>query len=87
MGVVISLAFLKFAVLLTEPGAAFEASTGVDEKFDDVLFTDESTIALERFALRCYRKKATLGQGNQALSIDSSFMFGEEFHAEDEDQT
>uniref|UniRef100_A0A8C6WUZ1 Tc1-like transposase DDE domain-containing protein n=1 Tax=Neogobius melanostomus TaxID=47308 RepID=A0A8C6WUZ1_9GOBI len=26
------------------------------EKFDDVLFTDESTVALERFALRCWRK-------------------------------
>ena len=32
------------------------------EMFDDVLFTDESTVALERFALRCYRKKGFAGQ-------------------------
>ena len=32
-----------------------------DEKFDDVFFTDESTVALERFALHCYRKKGHAG--------------------------
>ena len=29
----------------------------VGEAFDDVLFTDESTVALERFAQKCWRKK------------------------------
>ena len=31
------------------------------ERFDNVFFTDESTVALERFALYCYRKKGHAG--------------------------
>ena len=31
------------------------------EKFDDVLFTDESTVALERFALKCWRRSNFAG--------------------------
>ncbi|KAL2102103.1 hypothetical protein ACEWY4_001271 [Coilia grayii] len=31
------------------------------EKFDNVLFTDESTVALERFALQCWRKRSVKG--------------------------
>ena len=31
------------------------------EKFDNVFFTDESTVSLERFALKCWRKKDFVG--------------------------
>lgn len=33
----------------------------VGEQFDNVLFTDESTVSLEQFALRCWRKKGCPG--------------------------
>ncbi len=31
----------------------------VEETFDNVIFADETTVALERFALMCYKKKGS----------------------------
>ncbi|KAL2081646.1 hypothetical protein ACEWY4_023499 [Coilia grayii] len=37
------------------------------EKFDNVLFTDESTVALERFALQCWRKRSARGMAKHRV--------------------